>query len=156
MRYTSSMHPRNHRISNTLTVAAVVLVMLAAGSLFVGVDVGGRVGVVCGIAYVFRGRIDLAQYAVWLINPRRTMPQRLGDAVGPPRVLRKSGRAISGVELPLVWPAAVCGLTAYVVRRRGRIPPGHCRCGYDLTGNVSGTCPECGAVVAPRCQLSAE
>lgn len=24
--------------------------------------------------------------------------------------------------------------------------PGRCRgCGYDLTGNVSGTCPECGA-----------
>ena len=20
----------------------------------------------------------------------------------------------------------------------------HCRCGYDLTGNTSGTCPECG------------
>ena len=25
-----------------------------------------------------------------------------------------------------------------------RIPPGHCRCGYDLTGNTSGRCPECG------------
>ncbi len=26
-----------------------------------------------------------------------------------------------------------------------RYPPGHCRkCGYDLTGNESGTCPECG------------
>ena len=22
--------------------------------------------------------------------------------------------------------------------------PSHCRCGYDLTGNVSGVCPECG------------
>ena len=26
--------------------------------------------------------------------------------------------------------------------------PGHCRsCGYDLTGNTSGRCPECGATV---------
>ena len=26
-----------------------------------------------------------------------------------------------------------------------RVLPGHCRkCGYDLTGNVSGVCPECG------------
>jgi hypothetical protein len=26
-----------------------------------------------------------------------------------------------------------------------RQPPGHCQaCGYDLTGNVSGRCPECG------------
>ena len=24
------------------------------------------------------------------------------------------------------------------------IKPGHCRCGYDLTGNTSGVCPECG------------
>jgi hypothetical protein len=28
---------------------------------------------------------------------------------------------------------------------RRRMPTGHCsRCGYDLTGNVSGRCPECG------------
>jgi hypothetical protein len=31
-------------------------------------------------------------------------------------------------------------------RDRRRIPPGHCQtCGYDLTGNVSGRCPECGS-----------
>jgi len=30
-------------------------------------------------------------------------------------------------------------------RDRRRIPPGHCqRCGYDLTGNTSGKCSECG------------
>ncbi len=29
-----------------------------------------------------------------------------------------------------------------------RIPPGHCQnCGYNLTGNISGICPECGAVI---------
>jgi hypothetical protein len=33
-------------------------------------------------------------------------------------------------------------------RERRRIPPGHCqKCGYDLTGNVSGRCPECGTLV---------
>lgn len=31
---------------------------------------------------------------------------------------------------------------------RRRIPLGHCRkCGYDLRGNESGVCPECGAAV---------
>jgi hypothetical protein len=31
---------------------------------------------------------------------------------------------------------------------RRRIPPGHCQtCGYNLTGNVSGVCPECGTNV---------
>ncbi|MDM8005533.1 MAG: hypothetical protein QUV05_05205 [Phycisphaerae bacterium] len=30
-------------------------------------------------------------------------------------------------------------------RDRRRIPLGHCqKCGYNLTGNVSGVCPECG------------
>ncbi len=27
---------------------------------------------------------------------------------------------------------------------RKRVETGHCQCGYDLTGNVSGKCPECG------------
>ena len=30
---------------------------------------------------------------------------------------------------------------------RHRSLPGHCRCGYDLTGNESGRCPECGVEV---------
>jgi len=38
---------------------------------------------------------------------------------------------------------------------RGRKPlPGHCRsCGYDLTGNTSGVCPECGSPIAPSTRL---
>ena len=32
-----------------------------------------------------------------------------------------------------------------------RIPPGHCQaCGYNLTGNVSGRCPECGEACKPE------
>ena len=30
-----------------------------------------------------------------------------------------------------------------------RYPEGHCPCGYNLTGNVSGTCPECGRAALP-------
>ncbi len=52
---------------------------------------------------------------------------------------------------PLWLPFAVVALpTAWLwwLDRRRRIPPGHCqKCGYDLTGNVSGRCPECGESV---------
>ena len=61
------------------------------------------------------------------------------------------GRGQSG-EFDLPW---LCFLAAFVVvtaatailwHRGQRYPRGHCQvCGYDLTGNVSGVCPECGA-----------
>jgi hypothetical protein len=36
-------------------------------------------------------------------------------------------------------------------RERRSIPPGHCRqCGYDLTGNLSGQCSECGLMIATK------
>ncbi len=54
------------------------------------------------------------------------------------------------VNIPLWLPLALCAIPTavlfYVDRKRP--PPGHCRsCGYDLTGNVSGVCPECGSSV---------
>jgi hypothetical protein len=46
------------------------------------------------------------------------------------------------------WLMMVCvGLPTGFLwwRDRRRRPLGHCQqCGYDLTGNVSGRCPECG------------
>jgi hypothetical protein len=48
---------------------------------------------------------------------------------------------------PLWLPVALLTpLTIFLDRRdRRRRPPGHCQsCGYNLTGNTSGICPECG------------
>jgi hypothetical protein len=54
--------------------------------------------------------------------------------------------------IPLWIPLALLGtptLLFWWLDRR-RIPAGHCRkCGYNLTGNVSGRCPECGADARP-------
>ena len=55
------------------------------------------------------------------------------------------------VDFPL-WPIAVAGaivpMRAYLRRRQSRWA-GLCRvCHYDLTGNASGVCPECGTAVA--------
>lgn len=47
----------------------------------------------------------------------------------------------------LLLPCAISTAAVwwYDWRDRRRIPPGHCRkCGYDLTGNVTGVCSECG------------
>jgi hypothetical protein len=58
--------------------------------------------------------------------------------------------AVRAVRIPL-WSLllGVCAPTIILwwLDRR-RIPPGHChKCGYNLTGNVSGRCPECGEPV---------
>jgi hypothetical protein len=56
-------------------------------------------------------------------------------------------QSVRYVELPLWLPLLIVALpTAFMFYRdRNRIPPGHCStCGYNLTGNVSGVCPECG------------
>jgi hypothetical protein len=71
---------------------------------------------------------------------------------GPPPVVQQF------VMLVVPWPALAAPLAvapglragrAWLRRRRLR-RVGHCKtCGYDLRGNASGVCPECGAV-APR------
>jgi hypothetical protein len=52
--------------------------------------------------------------------------------------------------LPLWIPAALAAIpTVLLWWRDRRFPHGFCQaCGYDLTGNVSGRCPECGEPVA--------
>ena len=45
----------------------------------------------------------------------------------------------------------------WLYRRRKQRPtvPGICRrCAYDLTGNASGICPECGTLVASQAEFS--
>jgi len=51
------------------------------------------------------------------------------------------------VRVPLLIPFLIVAIaTAYLWERDRRAPRGHCvACGYDLTGNTSGVCPECGA-----------
>ncbi len=42
-------------------------------------------------------------------------------------------------------PAAIGAIARYLWCRKPIYPPGCCeKCGYNLTGNVSGSCPECG------------
>ena len=45
-----------------------------------------------------------------------------------------------------LWPAGYAlRQTVWALRRAGRLARHRCpHCGYDLTGNLSGRCPECG------------
>jgi hypothetical protein len=54
---------------------------------------------------------------------------------------------------PLAGLAAVLPIVqALMIRRRRQLRYLGCckRCGYSLTGNVSGVCPECGTVIAKK------
>ncbi|HEX4792918.1 MAG TPA: hypothetical protein VH370_03945 [Humisphaera sp.] len=80
------------------------------------------------------------------------LPTRLGFGYhydGHPTPLVPSHRW--AVRLPLWAPAGMALLVTVVFRRRAsrRWNAGCCaNCGYDLTGNISGVCPECGTVPA--------
>ena len=59
------------------------------------------------------------------------------------------GTWANGFTLGLVYPFAAVALPTLLVSRFWPKPikPGHCQCGYDLRGNESGKCPECGGEV---------
>jgi hypothetical protein len=48
------------------------------------------------------------------------------------------------IRLPLWIPLLIVAIPTALVFRRDRRRIRHCPCGYDLTGNTSGVCPECG------------
>ncbi len=57
----------------------------------------------------------------------------------------------SRVNVPLSFVFTALAIpTAILWRRDRRFRQGHCQqCGYNLTGNESGKCPECGTEVEP-------
>ena len=74
-----------------------------------------------------------------------TRPHELGFILPSLRTMRLGSVVRTYTQIPVWSPLALTALlTAFLFWRARRIPPGHCPCGYDLTGNVSGTCPECG------------
>lgn len=62
-----------------------------------------------------------------------------------------SAPGIDGAQLPL-WPLVLPlgGLGAFSWYRSSVLPNGCCRCGYDLKGNQTGICPECGRRISRK------
>ena len=64
---------------------------------------------------------------------------------------QERGIAIPWWFVGLVFGALPTRAALRLAVGRRRQSGGHCRsCGYDLTGNVSGVCPECGHAVVPQ------
>lgn len=72
-------------------------------------------------------------------------------AHGPPSFVKVQHDGV-GVSYVLYLPALILlGWTALMWWRAFKNQDeGRCACGYDLTGNVSGVCPECGAAQSTR------
>jgi hypothetical protein len=63
-------------------------------------------------------------------------------------LLRNYGQGDYWARIPFWLILFAVGIpTAWLWLRDRPMPSGHCRCGYGLTGSVSGVCPECGEKV---------
>jgi hypothetical protein len=88
-------------------------------------------------------------------SPRKLMAKfKVRDVTGRERFVYASshGRLAAFALSPNGWLASALALagafSAFLFWRDRCFPEGHCQmCGYDLTGNVSGRCPECGTAV---------
>ncbi len=80
---------------------------------------------------------------------------RFARFVWLPRLEPEYGFGGPRVTVPLWTPILAFGIPAACLSASHRRRPagGHCvECGYNLTGNVSGRCPECGTAVKPEGQ----
>ena len=78
-------------------------------------------------------QLDPSKHLVAYMNPRGFYRTAYGRLFAEP------------AWIPLVLAGTTTVWLWWLDRRRPA--PGKCRCGYDLTGNTSGRCPECGLMV---------
>lgn len=104
---------------------------------------------------IFRGRIVIQYPAAPIGDPpgwhvERLVYESLVDRLRPgppgPHILHWNIPPVTFLHIPLWIPLVLLGVSTALLWWRDRRPPrGHCRtCGYNLTGNTSGVCPECG------------
>jgi hypothetical protein len=110
------------------------------------------------IVYAFEGRLCVA-YAekicfhpgVELFYSGGSSSTYVGMGNAPPHSVSVR-RLMTLAWVPLLWPSWVLSRWLYFRVKRGRrVREGLClSCGYDLTGNTSGMCPECGTSTGTR------
>ena len=161
-----SRHARTLRILKwTATLGCLLLATILVASGWQWAYCPGPAGEHWLHCVVSRGLLGFAVYDGRAIKlPPRTGFQLLDPSayLERPKVprfawwseqLSQSGPGYWFISIPLWLPlVALLLLTLWLWHRGRRRPrPGHCRrCDYDLTGNVSGVCPECGTPIPPR------
>lgn len=122
--------------------AAVVLSGLAAISF-------SRLVIVDPIFYVGWGRLHLPglsdEVRISVLDLPRVPGTSAWDLVAFPSNHRSSGSV--GLAYPIIILSVLC---RHLFRISRTVKPNTCECGYDLTGNVSGRCPECGQPTLPE------
>jgi hypothetical protein len=107
-----------------------------------GVDAGWH-GASTGVG-AYRLQEEFAKSHWGFALEDRAYPRRSGGEIRVRKALVPLP-AVAGVAMVVV--VLLAGLRR-AARRRWRLANGICiACGYDLTGNVSGKCPECGVAV---------
>ena len=101
---------------------------------------------------IIRDRYFNTRSVHWGVSTNFMATWRERSGLYLPGVARTAPFGAWDIYLPCWWLVLMVGIpTAYLWWLDRRPPSGHCqKCGYDLTWNVSGVCPECGENVTLR------
>ena len=146
---------------STAALAASLAAWWFSANYNYGTDVGESENFfveICG-GYIFAQIFTPAEFhPVWLARPEKVdadwgwlLPSFERNSMFP-KISESDPDWSYEALLPLWLPTALFSLTTVWLWKSSfrRIPPGYCNeCGYDLTGNTSGVCSECGAPTPP-------
>ena len=138
----------------TICSVSILALWLSSGGYWVYLSDGKRVTL-----YIVGGVLKATVYPAPGIKATPAASGRKPFALHPghlpswrPFRLWEFGPNTLQLPLSVVFAATfVPTLFFWLWALRRRVPQGHCRtCGYDLTGNTSGICPECGTAIESR------
>ena len=134
--------------------------------VFVFVAEGGMNVMVNDRVTAIKDRLSRASYSpwdpvFWYVGDNCAVLITRDDCFRPFGGLPSTERTLydDGIEIytPMwLWCLLLLAPTVWLWwRDRRRVSPDHCqKCGYDLTGNVSGVCPECGSTIKREGQMA--
>jgi hypothetical protein len=129
-----------------VALVALCLVCFLLSTRFAFGFYAGDFGASC-----WNGGVSVTYRPPWGVPPRGVFfePNYEPQWAWVPSIVSRLG-APYFADMPLWIPFALCVILAALAHRRARKPrPEICgKCGYDLTGNASKVCPECGTHIA--------